>query len=58
MNFWKKKRVMVTGGYGFLGKHVLEELTKKGCEDIFIPRQKDYDLVQMNAVKNIYLISL
>ncbi len=48
------KRVVVTGGAGFLGSFVVEQLRAKGCRDIFVPRSKDYDLVQMDAVKQLY----
>ncbi|NPA26295.1 MAG: GDP-L-fucose synthase [Chloroflexi bacterium] len=49
-DFWKGKRVTVTGGAGFLGSYVVEELRRRGAEDIFIPRKRDYDLVQHEAV--------
>lgn len=41
---WNKKTVLVTGGYGFLGRYVVEELKKKGTKNIVIPSSKDYDL--------------
>jgi GDP-L-fucose synthase len=44
MSFWSDKRVVVTGGAGFLGQAVVCELKARGCRDIFIPRSKDYDL--------------
>jgi len=54
MNFWNNKRVTVTGGGGFLGSFVVEKLKERGCQHIFVPRSKDYDLVQMEAVKRLY----
>ena len=54
MSFWSKKRVLVTGGAGFLGSFVVEKLQERGCKDIFVPRSKDYDLVQMESVKRVY----
>ena len=53
-SFWSDKRVVVTGGAGFLGSFVVEQLRAKGCEQIVVPRSRDYDLVQMDAVKQLY----
>jgi len=50
MSFWSDKRVVVTGGAGFLGKVVERELREHGCRDIFIPRSKDYDLREKDAI--------
>lgn len=49
-----KKRVMVTGGAGFLGSYVIAELERKGVRDIFIPDHQDYDLTHMPAVIRAY----
>jgi len=54
MDFWQNKRVLVTGGAGFLGSFVVGKLRERGCKDIFVPRSKDYDLVEMEAVKRLY----
>jgi GDP-L-fucose synthase len=54
MSFWSDKRVVVTGGAGFLGSFVVEQLQAKGCRQIVVPRSKDYDLVQMDAVQQLY----
>ena len=51
---WPTERVVVTGGAGFLGSYVIEELRRRGATDIFVPRSKDYDLVDMEAVKRLY----
>ena len=53
-SFWSDKRVVVTGGAGFLGSFVADQLRAKGCEQIVVPRSRDYDLVQMDAVKQLY----
>lgn len=54
MSFWSNKCVVVTGGAGFLGSFVVDQLRAKGCRRIVVPRSKDYDLVQMEAVRQLY----
>ncbi|MBI3010539.1 MAG: GDP-L-fucose synthase [Candidatus Omnitrophica bacterium] len=53
MSFWTNKRVLVTGGAGFLGSYVVERLRQGGASDIFIPRSQDYNLVEMESVKRL-----
>ena len=53
-SFWPDKRVVVTGGAGFLGTFVVEQLRTKGCRQIIVPRSRDYDLVEMEAVRRLY----
>jgi GDP-L-fucose synthase len=50
----KKKRILITGGAGFLGKCVVGKLEERGCKDIFVPLVEDYDLVDMEAVEKVY----
>lgn len=50
MSFWTDKRVCVTGGAGFLGSFVVEELERRGAKDVFVPRHADYDLVQRDDI--------
>src|SRR5438128_6003019 len=44
MEYWTTRRVMVTGGAGFRGAWVVQKLRQRGCQSIFVPRSKDYDL--------------
>ena len=44
MGDWTTRRVMVTGGAGFLGAWVVQRLRQRGCQSILVPRSKDYDL--------------
>jgi GDP-L-fucose synthase len=48
------QRVTVTGGAGFLGSHVVEELRRAGCAEVFVPRSRDYDLRRADAVARMY----
>lgn len=53
MKFWENKRIVVTGGAGFLGKAVIARLRKKGCSCLFVPRKKEFDLTDLNAIKRL-----
>jgi GDP-L-fucose synthase len=44
MDSWAGKRVVVTGGAGFLGSFVVEALRRHGARDLFVPRSREYDL--------------
>jgi len=49
-----RKRVLVTGGAGFLGSWVVRRLQAAGCPAIMVPRSRDSDLVQEAAVRRLY----
>jgi GDP-L-fucose synthase len=49
-----RKRVLVTGGAGFLGTYVVRRLRELGCQDIVIPRRRDWDLTQDSTVQGLY----
>jgi GDP-L-fucose synthase len=51
--FWNDKRVVVTGGAGFLGQAVVRFLEARGARNIFVPRSKAYDLREMDDVKRL-----
>ena len=52
--FWAGHRVCVTGGAGFLGSFLVQELRQRGAGEIFVPLIRDYDLTQMDAVRRMY----
>jgi GDP-L-fucose synthase len=54
MSFWKDKRVIVTGGAGFLGSYVVEKLKERGCNNIFVPLVEDYDLTKEKNIIKLY----
>ncbi len=54
MNRWANKNVVVTGGAGFLGSHVIEKLYESGCKNVIVPRSKDYDLRDRDAILKLY----
>jgi GDP-L-fucose synthase len=48
------KRILVTGGSGFLGSHVVRALHGRGCRTVAVARKKQYDLVEMTAVRRLF----
>jgi len=52
-NFWQGKRVIVTGGSGFLGSFVVNKLWKRGVAEVIVPRHKDYDLRNVDAIRRL-----
>jgi len=52
-NFWQGRRVCVTGGAGFLGRHVQAELRARGATDIFVPTIEKYNLVDPADIRRL-----
>jgi GDP-L-fucose synthase len=48
------KRILVTGGAGFLGSHVVASLRARGAAEVVVPCSADYDLVDRDAVRRLY----
>lgn len=53
MDFWNAKRVVVTGGSGFLGSYVVDKLRERGCRQVFAPRSRDYDLRRLEEIQKL-----
>jgi GDP-L-fucose synthase len=53
LSFWSSKRVVITGGSGFLGSFVVDALSKRNPAAILVPRSAVYDLRQFNAVQQL-----
>jgi GDP-L-fucose synthase len=51
MSFWTDKRVCVTGGAGFLGSFVRQELARRGATNVFVPQIEDYNLTKLEDIR-------
>lgn len=53
-DFWNTRRVVVTGGQGFLGSYVVDALRARAAAEVFVPERERYDLRQVDAVQRMY----
>jgi GDP-L-fucose synthase len=53
MSFWETRRVMVSGGNGFLGSFVVDRLKAAGAREVIVPRSREYDLREMTAATRL-----
>lgn len=51
--YWKDKRVIVTGGAGFLGSYVVNRLREWQIGEVVVPRSSEYDLRNIDAVRQL-----
>jgi GDP-L-fucose synthase len=53
-NFFEDKRVVVTGGSGFLGTWIVKMLQERGCKNIFVPLISEFDLREKDDIRRLY----
>ena len=56
-DFWRDRRVCVTGGAGFLGSFLVEKLRQRGANEIYVPLIEDYDLVRQEDIHRMLQVS-
>jgi GDP-L-fucose synthase len=54
MELFRSKRILITGGNGFLGSKVVEELGRAGCDQLFVFRSSEYDLRRGTEVARVF----
>jgi GDP-L-fucose synthase len=53
-DYWRSKKVIVTGGAGFLGSFVVDKLKSRGCKTVIVPRQRTTDLRDRDQIRRMY----
>ncbi len=50
----KEKRIAITGGKGFLGKHLIRKMEERGYRNVLVADLPEYNLVNPDDVKRMY----
>ncbi|MBT4484734.1 MAG: NAD-dependent epimerase/dehydratase family protein, partial [Candidatus Latescibacteria bacterium] len=53
-NFWENRRIVVTGGQGFLGRYLLERLQSRGASTVMTPGIDEFDLRKLPDIQRMY----
>jgi GDP-L-fucose synthase len=52
--FWGSRRVLITGGRGFLGRHIVDRLQSLGTSELILPRRSEFDLTEQADVRRLF----
>lgn len=53
-NFWRSRKVLITGGRGFLGQAVVEQARQRDAGELIVPSSGDFDLTNRDAVTQMF----
>jgi len=53
MTYWGEKKVLLTGGAGFLGTYIARRLRERGVKELFIPRSRAFDLRETETIRGL-----
>jgi GDP-L-fucose synthase len=51
--FWRQRRILITGGRGFLGRHIVDRLEALGVSELILPRRSEFDLTEQADVRRL-----